>query len=165
MSKLNEHIVNLTQNVKYLREENRCLREKLYQALEISQEMQVEEAVYEPQTYDEAVALCRGWKRCVDESYFICWKTPKGVWPPTTYSNVVPFSWEKDKWPGLWKEMLKEGCLRKLYLSEISDEWVFNLSSVIYTDSTPGRVVCQVYLIYKGHPDWAERLSKHEELC
>ena len=122
---------------------------------------------YQPQTYDEAIALCKGWKRCVMDG-FVHWETSKGAWWVIDPNDKVGFceadyenynfSWERNQWPDLWKEMI-EAKIRHLYLSEISDEWVFNLDSRIYTDSTPGRVVCQVYLVYKGHADWAERLS------
>jgi len=149
-------------------EENRYIHNELVRIARAILEVEVdephpcEEPTYEPKTYDEAIALCKDWERCVDESCFICWKTPKGVWPPTTYSNVVPFSWERDKWPELWKEMVKDRYPG--HLGFCKDEWIFK-ALVRHRDSTPGRAVCQAYLYYRNHHDWAERLSKTEDDC
>ena len=141
----------------------RSLREQL------SKSDQKDDVKYEPQTYDEAIALIKDWKRCVVDC-FVHWETPTGDWAIIDPNDEVGFSeydyenynvsWERDKWPELWKGMIK-AKIRRLYLSEITENtWVFNLDSTIYTDSTPGRVVCQAYLVHKGHIDWAERLSK-----
>lgn len=165
MSKLNEQIIKLTQTVKYLQEENRWIREKLDQALEIPQEVQVEESVYEPQTYDEAIALCKDWRRCVVDD-FVHWETPsKDIWRVSVLDrfSLHLASWENNRWPELWKEMLEDEKGRYLYLTD--GRWVLNCLFMIRSDSTPGRVVCQTYLHYKGHTDWAERLSKTEADC
>ena len=145
---------------------NSHLREQLNRLLDSTQE-EKEEAEYEPQTYDEAIALCKGWKRCVVDM-FVHWETPKGAWwmidpndnigfCEADYENYN-FSWERDKWPELWKEMTTEDCFGHLYFQE--DRWVLYFPTR-YEDSTPGRVVCKAYLVYKGHSDWAERLSKN----
>ena len=142
----------------------RSLREQL------SKPDQRDDVEYEPQTYDEAIALCKGWKRCVNEFGLVHWETPTGAWWVIDPNDRIGFceadyenynlSWERNKWPELWRELVGAE-ITNLYLSEISENtWVFNLDSTIYTDSTPGRVVCQIYLRFKGHVDWAERLSK-----
>jgi len=122
---------------------------------------------YEPQTYDEAIALIKGWKRCVADDYFVHWETPSRDWvligrdvavsDEYTYDACI-VSWEKDKWPELWKEMEEDGKGRYLYLT--NGKWILNCLFMVRRDSTPGRVVCQAYLSYKDHADWAERLSK-----
>jgi len=107
---------------------------------------------YEPQTYDEAIALCKGWPRA---------------------AFGYDISWEKDKWPELWKEMIEARCKGILYLDE--DSWVFSFPSYLHKDvmmsafpsfkfrgSTPGRAVCRTYICCQGHADWAERLSKDD---
>ena len=119
----------------------RSLREQLLEP-DQKDDVKYEPQTYDeaiPQTYDEAIALCKGWPRA---------------------AFGYDISWEKDKWPELWRELVG-AKITNLYLSEITENrWVFNLDSVIYTDSTPGRVVCKAYLVYKGYPDWAKRLSK-----
>ena len=122
---------------------------------------------YQPQTYDEAIALCKGWKRCVVDG-FVHWETPTGAWWMIDPNDEVGFceadyenynfSWERHKWPDLWKEMVEDGCVGHLYLYK--GKWTLTLPGR-HEDSTPGRVVCKAYLVYKGHPDWAERLSKN----
>ena len=164
MSKLNENTIKLTRTVKYLQEENRCLREKLYQVLEIPQEVQVEEPVYEPQTYDEAIALCKDWRRCVVDD-FVHWETPrKDIWRVSVLDrfSLHLASWENNRWPELWKEMVKDRYPGHLGFCE--DEWIFK-ALIRHRDSTPGRVVCQAYLYYRNHRNWAERLSKTEDDC
>jgi len=94
---------------------------------------------YEPQTYDEAIGLCKGW-------------------PRTAFGYDI--SWERDNWPELWKEMSRKyDCVGHLYFHK--DEWALYFPSG-YRDSTPGRVVCQAYLCFRNHPDWAKRLSKND---
>lgn len=138
------------------------------QLILISKSIEEPKSEYEPQTYDEAIALCKGWKRCVMDG-FVHWETAKGAWwiidpndevgfCEADYENYN-FSWERDKWPDLWKEMIMEDCPGYLYFQE--DKWILYFPSR-HQDSTPGRVVCQAYLVYKGHPEWAERLSKHD---
>lgn len=111
----------------------RDLREQL------AQPTQKTEIKYEPQTYDEAIGFLKGWPRA---------------------AFGYDISWEKDKWPELWKEMVKANCRRHLCYE--LDEWTFKLLSTTQRDATPGRVVCQAYLVYRGHADWAERLSKND---
>ena len=160
-AKLRSWLKELAEYVEFI--DNRVRMEGRY--LCIHRTSSPTELEYEPQTYDEAIALIKGWKRCVVGS-FVHWETPTGNHVIFRDERIHEFyihadSWEWDRWPELWKEMV-EAKIRRLYLSEVSGKWVFHLHSVVYTDSTPGRVVCKAYLVYKGHADWAERLSKHD---
>ena len=122
---------------------------------------QKDDVEYEPQTYDEAIALCKGWRRSVVDGSVHWKKTFKGG-STGSCCNSVPASWEKECWPELWKEIPEVRRSGWLFLSK-NNRWIANLRyirSARYNDSTPGRVVCQAYLVYKGHADWAERLSK-----
>ena len=112
---------------------------------------------YEPQTYDEAIALIKGWKR-YPETGLARWESPSGDRVVFDFGKCSA-SWEKHKWPELWKEMTTENCPGHLYLQR--DMWVLYFFSRC-EESTPGRVVCQAYLVYKGHADWAKRLSKND---
>jgi len=139
------------QTVECLREENRCLREKLYQVQELvrmeRQEVQVEESEYEPQNYDEAIALCKEWKRCRQ--------------PP---------QWESILWPDLLREMNKIDCNSEespnFYLTWSADNLKWLCRSSIYPllrqfdKESFGGAVCGAYLRLKGHKDWADWLCK-----
>lgn len=112
---------------------------------------------YEPQTYDEAIALIKGWKR-YPETGLARWESPSGDRVVFDFGKCSA-SWENHKWPELWKEMVEALHRGSMYLYE--NEWTFNLPAYQrYRDSTPGRVVCQAYLYYRNRRDWAERLSK-----
>lgn len=162
---LGNWLKELAEYVEFIDRREQGLRE------EVARKKKTKEAQkeYEPQTYDEAIALIKGWKRCVVDM-FVHWETPKGAWWVIDTNDEIGFceadyenynfSWERDKWPELWKEMSTDSNCGHLYYYK--NEWVLYFP-VKYKDSTPGRVVCKAYLVYKGHADWAERLSKEEE--
>lgn len=137
--------------------ESRYVRKELTRIWQNSEYTQEPKPKYEPQTYDEAIALIKGWKRCVigDAIY---WENSEAVFPRGFYGDCL-ISWEKNKWSDLWKEMSAEDYPGHLYYHK--NVWILYYSSGYSEESTPGRVVCKAYLVYKGHPDWAERLSKH----
>ena len=163
-ARLRGWLKELAESVEFIDRRDRLAYRSLREQL--SEPDQKEKVKYEPQTYDEAIALIKGWKRCVASDYFVHWETLTGDWvligrdvavdDQSTYDACI-VSWEKDKWPDLWKEMVKDGCKGHLYLYK--NRWTLNLPGR-YEDSTPGRVVCQAYLCFKNHRDWAERLSK-----
>lgn len=141
-------------------EENRYICRELMRIAKVILKAEVDEpppcGEYEPQTYDEAIALIKGWERCVVDGSVHWNKTYEFG---STVDMSVPVIWEKVYWPNLWKEMSTEDHPGHLYFHK--NVWVLYYSSGYSKDSTPGRVVCQSYLVYKGHADWAERLSKH----
>lgn len=157
------------QTVECLRKENRCLREKLYQIQELvrmtRQEVSVEESEYEPETYDEAIALCKGWKHsacAIVEG--LRWKSTLG------YTFAVPPRWETKRWPDLLKEMNEIDCSSgksldfSLTWNAYSLKWLC-ISSVYpfvrqFDKDGVGGAVCGAYLRLKGHKDWADRLCK-----
>lgn len=146
----------LAEYVEFIERRDRLAYRDLRKRLDgISKPVQEAESEYEPRTYDEAIALCKGWKRSVIGS-FVCWENPK--WTIKGIYGHQLTSWEKDKWPELWKELNKTKRNGHLYF--YSDRWLYDFTFVSYRESTSGRVVCKAYLDYKGHADWAERLSK-----
>ena len=163
----------MNQTIEYecLREENRCLREKLYQIQELMhmerQEVSVGKWKYEPSTYDEAIALSKGWTiGTVDRGNIgkIYWRAPR---------NSVPcklLEWEAQFWPDLIKEMNEINCSSgesldfSLTWNAYSLKWL--CSSSVYPflrqfdEESFGGAVCGAYLRLKGHKDWADRLCK-----
>ena len=142
-------------------EENRYIHEELVRIAkailktEINEPHPYDESAYEPQTYDEAIAVIKSWQRRTNITGLLCWKSPTDAY---YYAWHEVDSWEKDKWPELWEEMV--GADYRGQLSFYDDAWFWFRLSVTHKDSTPGRVVCQAYLYYRNHRDWAERLSK-----
>jgi len=159
----------MNQTIECLRKENRCLREKLYQVQELvrmeRKEVQIEESKYEPQTYDEAIALCKGWKHsacAIVEG--LRWKGPSG------HTFMVPPRWQSTLWPDLLREMNEIDRSSGNSL-DFSLTWnAYNLkwlciSSVSlflrqFDKDSVGGAVCGTYLRFKGHRDWADRLCR-----
>lgn len=161
--KLRGWLKELAEYVEFIdRRDRLAYRDLRERTSETPQKVELE---YEPQTYDEAIALCKSWRRYVDGTGRVQWITPDGVRMEDSYSIkdqcVDGFiSWERDKWPELWKEMVE--AKYRGYLCFYENEWKLNVQSIVHKDSTPGRVVCQAYIVFKGRVDWARRLSKDD---
>ena len=166
----------LAQLVERGQEENCCLREELARIAksilrgEIGEPQTCAEVVYEPQDYDEAVSLCKGWRRLPEDYPFrpLLWelRNSEGTCTCDVRGHLPP--WETIMWPDLLKEM-NEPCSGEspdFYLTWSANNLKWLCSSAIhpflrqFDKESFGGAVCGAYLRLKGHKDWADRLCR-----
>jgi len=168
----------LAQLVERGQEENCCLREELARIAksilrgEIGEPQPCAEVVYEPQDYDEAMSLCKGWRRLPENYPFrpLLWelRNSEGTCTCDVRGHLPP--WETKRWPDLLKEMNEIDCSSgksldfSLTWNAYSLKWL--CSSSVYPflrqfdEESFGGAVCGAYLRLKGHKDWADRLCQ-----